>query len=157
MVATDLSNDHKPDLPAERDRILQAGGVVTAQGPGGKPPSRVWADGRVGLAMSRSIGDGIAKKFGVIAEAEVTRTKLTAAPDGDSDGDVVIIVASDGVWEFISSQEAVEIVTRFENASGGCAALVQPAQALRAQVLDEARARLEALAVRCGDCRRLQG
>ena len=51
-----LSTDHKPDLPEERKRIEACGGVVTPAGPGGRP-ARVWADGRVGLAMSRSIGD----------------------------------------------------------------------------------------------------
>jgi serine/threonine protein phosphatase PrpC len=41
----ELSKDHKPDLPAERSRIIKSGGEVS--------------DGRVNgmLALSRAIGD----------------------------------------------------------------------------------------------------
>ena len=56
----------QPDLPEEQRRIEAAGGVVTPSGPGGRP-SRVWANGGVGLAMSRSIGDGQCKKVCVHA------------------------------------------------------------------------------------------
>ena len=54
VEAIDLSRDHKPDLPEERERITAMGGVVSAAGPNGLPPSRVWVQGRVGLAMCAS-------------------------------------------------------------------------------------------------------
>jgi serine/threonine protein phosphatase PrpC len=76
ITALDLSNDHKPDLPVERKRIEAAGGVVSAPGPRGLPPSRVWVNGRVGLAMSRSIGDGEAKGFGVVPDPEIKEYTL---------------------------------------------------------------------------------
>ena len=41
---------------------------MSPPGPNGRP-ARVWANGRVGLAMSRSIGDGLCKKYGVIPYA----------------------------------------------------------------------------------------
>lgn len=47
-----------------------------------------------GLAMSRSIGDEVAKKLGVIAEPEISQVKLTHK-------DKFILIASDGVWEFL--------------------------------------------------------
>jgi len=124
IVATDLSDDHKPDLPEERARIEAAGGVVTAGGPGGRP-SRVWANGRLGLAMSRSIGDGECKKVGVIPDPEVKRYVLKPPKDGSSDGDLFVIVASDGVWEFIGSQEAAELVATKNHASDACELLVK--------------------------------
>jgi len=105
ITALDLSNDHKPDLPVERKRIEAAGGVVSAPGPRGLPPSRVWVNGRVGLAMSRSIGDGEAKGFGVVPDPEIKEYTLKPS-HANGDGDKFVIVASDGIWEFISSQEA---------------------------------------------------
>jgi len=68
-----LSNDHKPRAPGEYERILKAGGRVEPfKNPTGEflGPDRVWlkTENVPGLAMSRSFGDLIAKKAGVIAE-----------------------------------------------------------------------------------------
>ena len=75
--AQDLCHDHKPDLPAERARIEARGGTVSERS-GGRP-ARVWAHGRIGLAMSRSIGDGEVKNVGVIADPDVTHVVLRCA------------------------------------------------------------------------------
>jgi len=56
-----------------------------------------------GLAMSRSIGDLAAKCLGISPEPQV------AVYDIDSSCRFVIM-ASDGLWEFVSSQEAVNLV-----------------------------------------------
>ena len=54
-------------------------------------------------------------------------------PGGD--GDLFVIVASDGVWEFIPSQEAAEMVyAQGEHASKACEDLVQEAAARWRQV-----------------------
>ncbi len=114
VVALDLSNDHKPDLPEEKARILAAGGTVTPAGPDGRP-SRMYANGHVGLAMSRSIGDGLCKDFGCIPDPEIQYFRLRLPPKAGPQGEEVdsfLIVASDGVWEFISSQEACESAPR---------------------------------------------
>ena len=60
-----MSNDHKPDLPKEKERIEKSGGRVSCYyDDEGNPlgPYRVWLkdDEIPGLAMSRSIGDFIA-------------------------------------------------------------------------------------------------
>ncbi|CAG9319239.1 unnamed protein product [Blepharisma stoltei] len=104
----DLSRDHKPDLPDESARIIRANGRIEPYyDDNGQPlgPYRVWLhDQQIpGLAMSRSIGDLVAKSVGVSAEPEIVIRKLEPQ-------DKFIILASDGVWEFISSQEAVDIV-----------------------------------------------
>jgi protein phosphatase 2C family protein 2/3 len=109
LIATDLSEDHKPDLPEERARIEAAGGVVTPAGANGSP-SRVWANGGVGLAMSRSIGDGKCKMCGVIPDPEIKQFKMNPAKEPKDDGDLFVIVASDGVWEFLPSLDAATIV-----------------------------------------------
>jgi len=128
IEALDLSNDHKPDLPLERKRIEAAGGVVSAAGPRGLPPSRVWVNGRVGLAMSRSLGDGEAKAHGVIPDPEVKEFTISPCPAAGKDGDKFVIVASDGIWEFISSQLACDVVQRHTNATEACAELVRMAE-----------------------------
>ena len=67
-------------------------------------PLRVWlkeAD-LPGLAMTRSLGDGIAQTVGVTCEPEIWEFELKSE-------DQYIILASDGVWEFISNQEAIDI------------------------------------------------
>ena len=66
----------------------------------------MWLDSAyslIGLAMSRSIGDHAVKNVGVIPEPTVFKHELS--PD-----DKFLILASDGVWEFIENQEAVDIV-----------------------------------------------
>ena len=55
-----------------------------------------------GLAMARSIGDHAAATIGVIAEPEIT--EYDVHPD-----DFCLIIASDGVWELLTSQQVAEI------------------------------------------------
>jgi len=105
MKALDLSKDHKPDDPNERKRIEEWGGYVM------DPPeqglsARVYLDPEftmIGLAMARSIGDYAVKEVGVIPEPDVIEYEI-------KDDYKFMILASDGVWEFISSQEAIDIV-----------------------------------------------
>lgn len=67
----ELSEDHKPDLPAEHDRITKkfGGRVLSYLDTEGKPvgPARVWLKNQniPGLAMSRSLGDTVAHTVGV--------------------------------------------------------------------------------------------
>ena len=66
-------------------------------------PSRVWRDAALtkgGLAMSRSIGDHLVGALGVTAEPEVLEF------DVDVGKDLYVVIASDGVWEFIESEQA---------------------------------------------------
>ena len=53
--------------------------------------------------MSRSFGDSVAARVGVISEPDIGFHR-------GSNSDKFLIIASDGLWEFISSQEAVEMV-----------------------------------------------
>ena len=70
-----LSFDHKPDLPLERERISKLGGIIEpCKDEQGRPlgPLRVWhSNGNknsCGIAMTRSIGDKVAKIVGVTWE-----------------------------------------------------------------------------------------
>ena len=76
-----------------------------------------------GLAMSRSFGDQVACRVGVNAVPEVTELRMTPQ-------DKVIILASDGVWEFLENQEVAEIVYPYflqKNAEGAAENLVRAA------------------------------
>jgi len=103
MTAHDVSFDQKPDTPAEMKRIIAAGGHVTPAGTNGSP-ARVWHNFR-GLAMARSIGDHNAATVGVIAEPDVNQYTF-------DDKDAVMVIASDGVWELLDSQQVIDIVAQ---------------------------------------------
>ena len=104
----ELSIDHKPDLELEKERILNNGGKIEPYIDENNEfygPQRVWLkNGDVpGLAMSRSFGDIVAHSVGVICEPEIMEHIFL-------EEDKFIILASDGIWEFISSDECVDIV-----------------------------------------------
>ena len=102
-----LSRDHKPDLPEEKKRIIMSGGRVDKIF--GMGPFRVWfKDAEYpGLAMSRSIGDGYAHKIGVIDEPEILEFNLNVVKPK------AIILASDGVFEFVKNEEIKDIVGKY--------------------------------------------
>ena len=106
-----LSIDYKPDLEDEKNRILLSGGVVEQmenQFGEGVGPFRVWAKGQnyPGLAMSRSIGDLKGKSIGVIAEPGILEYDINETTK-------FIVIASDGVWEFMKNENVIEIGKNF--------------------------------------------
>ncbi|GKY99829.1 hypothetical protein MPSEU_000936700 [Mayamaea pseudoterrestris] len=143
--ATALTVDQNPDLPEEMQRILSAGGYVTpAPAPG--LSARVWLDPgctQIGLAMARSIGDHAVSEVGVIATPVVTTYTVHA-------DDEFLILASDGVWEFLSSQNAVDIVgaNLDRGATKACQALIEAAAAKWHEEEGEYRDDITAIVVR---------
>ena len=108
IIAQDITFDHKPDSPKEKERILACGGrgVAVEYDDGIDGPPRVGL-GHMdipGLAMSRSLGDVVAHSAGVISEPEFTEYELNPATDK------FLVVATDGLWEFIDNQETVDMV-----------------------------------------------
>jgi serine/threonine protein phosphatase PrpC len=103
--AIDLTDDHKPNDPEERKRIEDLGGVVSWYGwrdDDGAPVPTMGAWRVNGnLALSRSMGDHAEAPF-VTAEPDIK--KVERSPTEDQ----FIIVASDGLWDVMSSQEAVD-------------------------------------------------
>lgn len=126
-TATDLTQDQNPNSPEEQARIENMGGFVsTPPAPG--LSARVWLDSeftQIGLAMARSIGDHAIAEVGVISDPVVTTRTI-------QDKDDFMILASDGVWEFLSSQDAVNIVGEHletRGATKACQALIEAAAA----------------------------
>lgn len=106
-----LSRDHKPNEPDEMKRIKENKGII-------KPyidengevngPDRIWLPNQTypGIAMSRSFGDQVAAQIGVVAIPEILFFPYI-------EEDKFIIIASDGLWEYVSNQEVVNIVGKY--------------------------------------------
>ena len=106
-----LSNDHKPSIIEEKARILKSNGRIEPYKNENNfyiGPERVWLKDEdvPGLAMSRSFGDDLAHTIGVTCEPEIIEIEF-------NEEDKFIILASDGIWEFMSNQEVVDIVKEF--------------------------------------------
>jgi len=114
-TARAITLDHKPDLKAERARIEKNGGRVVFDG---YANHRVYARNArfPGLNMSRCLGDLMGHEHcGLSCEPEIRCHELS----GD---DAVLLVCSDGVWEFITPQEAVDIVMSYPPSQAGSGA-----------------------------------
>mmetsp|Transcript_26186 Transcript_26186/g.57593 ORF Transcript_26186/g.57593 Transcript_26186/m.57593 type:complete len:490 (-) Transcript_26186:125-1594(-) len=99
--------DHKCAVEAERDRVLAAGGEILEQEyDDGSTDWRINAPGEdyPGIAMTRSLGDLSVKECGVIAEPEISEWSLTDCRKA------LIILASDGVWEFLTTEEVAGLI-----------------------------------------------
>jgi len=125
LTAKALSIDQKPELASEAKRILESGGRVQAcQDQDGNPvgPKRVWLKHQdiPGLAMTRSFGDKLAASVGVTCEPEILTHTI-------SEDDEFIVLGSDGIWEFIENQEAVEIVANEKTPQEAATAIVEEA------------------------------
>jgi serine/threonine protein phosphatase PrpC len=90
-----LTRDHRVNHPAERQRILKAGGRVEGA---------YVVRGDHGLMVTRSLGDRVFRPAGVIAEPEVTHVRL-------SPRDRLVVVATDGLWDVLSPREVATLLT----------------------------------------------
>ncbi|CAK9192961.1 unnamed protein product [Sphagnum jensenii] len=97
--AVALSTDHKPNQTDERQRIENAGGVVMWAG--------TWRVGGI-LAVSRAFGDRLLKQY-VVADPEIQEDTIEKGVD-------FLVLASDGLWDVVSNDDAVEIVANILNA-----------------------------------------
>ncbi|PKU81178.1 probable protein phosphatase 2C 25 [Dendrobium catenatum] len=92
-AAEALTSDHRPSREDEKDRIERMGGYIDCS-------RGVWRL-QGSLAVSRGIGDSHLKQW-VIPEPETRVIKIE--PECE-----FLILASDGLWEKVSNQEAVDI------------------------------------------------
>ncbi|KAL5984521.1 hypothetical protein ACLOJK_018626 [Asimina triloba] len=139
ILAEDLSVDQTPFRKDEYARVRLCGARVLSvdqveghkdpdiqswgdeESDDGDPP-RLWVQNGMypGTAFTRSVGDATAERIGVIAVPEVMTVKLTT-------DHLFFIVASDGVFEFLSSQTVVDMVhcraVKFADPRDACAAI----------------------------------
>lgn len=126
LSAEGLTIDHKPDLLHEYSRITSAGGRVFSvrYADGVVGPPRVWLgqSNVPGLAMSRSIGDFVVHTAGVVSTPDISEMEL------DCDSDCMLIVATDGLWDQISNNEAVNIAANHAEPHLAVTALIEEAR-----------------------------
>ncbi|CAO1356927.1 unnamed protein product [Diamesa tonsa] len=97
-IVIPLSKDHKPNSPIEMKRIRDNGGYISHKG--------CWrVEGS--LATSRSLGDyPLKQKKVIIADPEIKTFKFSDHKPK------FIILASDGIFDVFSSQDAVDFVSQ---------------------------------------------
>ncbi|KAI3931817.1 hypothetical protein MKW98_012227 [Papaver atlanticum] len=108
-VARALTSDHHVNREDERFRIQNSGGNLSYR-------NGVW---RVqgSLAVTRAIGDVHLKEW-VISEPEIEKIRLTTDCE-------FLIIASDGLWEKVGNQEAVDLISRENWCIQSCKKLIQ--------------------------------
>ncbi|CAA6654686.1 unnamed protein product [Spirodela intermedia] len=136
-----LTVDLKPNLPNEASRIMKCKGRVFALE---EEPEvhRVWLpdENCPGLAMARAFGDFCLKEFGIISTPQVTYRKLT-------ERDEFVVLATDGVWDVLSNEEVVKIVSSARRRSEAAKKLVK--KAVRAWEIKHPMSRIDDCAVVC--------
>ncbi|KAL3136546.1 hypothetical protein ABBQ38_005793 [Trebouxia sp. C0009 RCD-2024] len=120
-VAIPLTDDHKAAREDETARVEAAGGQIL-----------FWNGVRVMgvLAVSRAIGDHCLRPF-VIAQPEITI--LARKPD-----DELLLLASDGLWDVLTNQEACSLAKRCLRRARQRGATRQSAARIAATVLTRA-------------------
>ena len=107
--AIELNRDHKPTESDEIKRIISQGGIIKQNFDKIKKinngPEKIFLKNSdiPGLSMSRSFGDNLAHTIGVINIPEVKRYEYTG-------GEKFIVIATDSIWQYIDSDECVEII-----------------------------------------------
>jgi len=121
LVAIQLTVDLKPNIPSEAQRIRQRRGRIFAL-PEEPEVARVWLPkyNSPGLAMARAFGDFCLKDHGVISMPDVSYHRIT-------EKDEFIVLATDGVWDVLSNDEVVSIVSRATSRASAARFLVESA------------------------------
>lgn len=93
--AVQVTEDHKPDVPAEYNRIINLGGKVTKD---------IYGIARINniLSLSRSIGDFNLLPY-ISWVPDIYRMQIT-------DANKYLIAATDGLWDVFENQELVNYI-----------------------------------------------
>ncbi|KAG7352698.1 protein phosphatase 2C [Nitzschia inconspicua] len=143
LVAIPLTRDQTCYRRDERERILNMGGEIKSidQLHGAAPlhddwgdfvhgekvdihgdPPRVWVPGKQypGCAFTRSFGDSMGEDIGINAYPEIVTCDVTKR-------DEILVIASDGVFEFLTNQEVIDICECTDNPLEACEAVTKAA------------------------------
>lgn len=123
-----LSKQHLPSDEQEKKRIIDNGGEIHPYYEEDgifEGPDRVYAKNKVypGLSMTRTIGDLLAKKIGVISHPDIITKKI----DNNSK---FLVIGSDGLWEVVRPYDIIRMVRPYFNKGdieGACQVLMRKA------------------------------
>jgi len=141
IIAIPLSDDQTPYRRDERTRLEKAGARIRTidQLEGRKPIDENVDDFNLGVdideegdmprvycqdhdypgtAFSRSLGDSIAEDIGVNGEPEILTKRVTK-------GDEILVIASDGVFEFLTNQRMIDICAACDDPLHACTKLLE--------------------------------
>mmetsp|Transcript_36229 Transcript_36229/g.79066 ORF Transcript_36229/g.79066 Transcript_36229/m.79066 type:complete len:257 (-) Transcript_36229:126-896(-) len=104
-TVVEVTQTHRLTNKKERERLLEAG-----------VPLRPGENRLYGMAISRALGDHFMKGEGVplLAEPSIAPTFFTRAGEAS-----LVILASDGLWDVTSPQQAVELALEAGRRAGG--------------------------------------
>ncbi|KAJ3129955.1 hypothetical protein HK098_007221 [Nowakowskiella sp. JEL0407] len=102
-----LTTDHNCTNKVEFERVIACGARVDKMDPSGDGPLRIYKGSMPypGLVVTRSLGDTVATKLGVLCEPDIKI--LDIIPN-----DKFLILATDGVWDGLSLKEVVNIISK---------------------------------------------
>jgi serine/threonine protein phosphatase PrpC len=133
----ELSSDHKPDRPDERARIERTGAGCVERARDGffgfAGPHRVWLKSTPrsgGLAVSRAFGDTRLARAGVTPTPEITVTDMRHPGTHGVDAPLCVVLASDGVWDHVSSAAAAAAAAAAFGSLGPNPRMSDPSDAL---------------------------
>ena len=111
LTYENLSNDHKPNNPNEKKRIIEKGGEVhqnlNSEGDY-EGVFRIFEKGEKfpGLAVSRTIGDMESKSIGNISEPDVILKSIDFRFK-------CVVLASDGLWDVMKGEDVINEINCF--------------------------------------------
>lgn len=104
-----MSDDHKPNNPGERSRIVAAGGYIETQASSSGTQYRVNGN----LNLSRALGDLEYKKDRRrLPEQQIISGTPDVSITERTPEDEFLLICCDGVWDMKSNLEAVDFVRR---------------------------------------------
>lgn len=96
----EVTKDHRPSRPSEKSRIMSAGGrIIGGRVAGVLAPSRSFGDLDVKSAIASNI---------IVSDPDV----VTCRADIGKDNHSYLILATDGIWDAMSNEKAMAIVTK---------------------------------------------
>ncbi|KAL2918677.1 hypothetical protein HK105_201511 [Polyrhizophydium stewartii] len=115
-----VTRDHTCDLDDEYARVKGTGARVEQLQNGDvlDGPLRIFKGSLPypGIVVTRSLGDSVATKLGVLHEPEVTTISLTPH-------DKFLVLATDGLWDALSVKNATDIIAAHSDAQQAAVAL----------------------------------